>query len=73
MWSYLPWPSSSPNNLPHDTLKQLHPLPSPPPPAAGMGASVFLAEAVYGVAPVIILDSARRAIDWWDIVTSMIK
>lgn len=38
-----------------------------------MGASVFLAEAVYGVAPVIILDSARRAIDWWDIVTSMIK
>lgn len=39
----------------------------------GMAASVFLAEAVYGVSANVILDSAARAIESWDIIVSMIK
>jgi ABC transport permease subunit len=39
----------------------------------GMAASVFLAEAVYGVSANVILDSASRAIESWDIIVSMIK
>lgn len=39
----------------------------------GMAASVFLADAVYGVSANVILDSASRAIAPWDIITSMIK
>ncbi|GMH40185.1 hypothetical protein BSKO_08089 [Bryopsis sp. KO-2023] len=39
----------------------------------GMGASVFLAEAVYDVSANIILDSAARAITSWDVISSMIK
>jgi ABC transport permease subunit len=39
----------------------------------GMAASVFLADAVYDVPANVILDSACRAIDAWDIITSMIK
>ena len=39
----------------------------------GLAASVFLAEAVYGVSANVILDSASRAISSWDIITSMIK
>jgi ABC transport permease subunit len=41
--------------------------------AMGMAASVFLAEAVYGVSANVILDSASRAIEGWDIIVSMIK
>jgi len=39
----------------------------------GMAASVYLADAVYDVPANVILDSACRAIDAWDIITSMIK
>ena len=39
----------------------------------GMAASVLLADAVYDVPANVILDSACRAIDAWDIITSMIK
>jgi ABC transport permease subunit len=39
----------------------------------GMAASVFLAEAVYGVSANVILDSASRAIEGWDIIVSVIK
>jgi len=39
----------------------------------GMAASVFLADTVYDVSANVILDSAARAVDSWDIVTSMIK
>jgi len=39
----------------------------------GMAASVFLADTVYDVSANVILDSAARAIDSWDIITSMIK
>lgn len=44
-----------------------------PPPAAGMAASVLLADSVYDVSCNVILDSAMRAISAWDVVTSMIK
>ena len=39
----------------------------------GMAASVLLADVVYDVPANVILDSACRAVDAWDIVTSMIK
>lgn len=40
---------------------------------AGLGASVVLANTVYGIHPRIILDSAARAVTSWDLITSMIK
>ena len=40
---------------------------------AGMGASVLLADLVYNVPANVILDSARRALTGYDVVTSMIK
>lgn len=52
---------------------QLDLLAAPLPPAAGMAASVLLADAVYDVSCNVILDSAMRAISAWDVVTSMIK
>ncbi|KAK9867366.1 hypothetical protein WJX84_009900 [Apatococcus fuscideae] len=39
----------------------------------GLGASVVLANTVYGIHPRIILDSAARAVTSWDLITSMIK
>ncbi|KAM6566487.1 hypothetical protein CsatA_025615 [Cannabis sativa] len=39
----------------------------------GMASSGFLADAVYGVSINIILDSARRALKPWDIISAMIK
>lgn len=39
----------------------------------GMGASVLLADLVYNVPANVILDSARRALTGYDVVTSMIK
>lgn len=38
-----------------------------------MGASVLLADLVYSVPANVILDSARRALTGYDVVTSMIK
>ncbi|PON66917.1 ABC transport permease subunit MlaE, Proteobacteria [Parasponia andersonii] len=39
----------------------------------GMASSALLADAVYGVSINIILDSARRALKSWDIISAMIK
>ncbi|KAL9663782.1 hypothetical protein QQ045_019173 [Rhodiola kirilowii] len=39
----------------------------------GMASSALLADSVYGVSINIILDSARRALRPWDIVSAMIK
>ncbi|ERN05199.1 hypothetical protein AMTRI_Chr08g166480 [Amborella trichopoda] len=39
----------------------------------GMAASALLADAVYGVSINIILDSAKRALRPWDIVSAMVK
>ncbi|KAL6004153.1 Protein TRIGALACTOSYLDIACYLGLYCEROL 1, chloroplastic [Asimina triloba] len=39
----------------------------------GMASSAILADAVYGVSINIILDSARRALRPWDIISAMIK
>ncbi|XP_024028540.1 protein TRIGALACTOSYLDIACYLGLYCEROL 1, chloroplastic [Morus notabilis] len=39
----------------------------------GMASSSLLADAVYGVSINIILDSARRALNSWDIISAMIK
>lgn len=39
----------------------------------GMASSAILADAVYGVSINIILDSARRALNSWDIISAMIK
>ncbi|KAJ7543122.1 hypothetical protein O6H91_09G025700 [Diphasiastrum complanatum] len=39
----------------------------------GMGASVLLADSVYGISANIILDSASKALEPWDIISSMIK
>jgi len=39
----------------------------------GLASSALLADAVYGVSINIILDSARRALRPWDIVSAMIK
>ncbi|KAF3455432.1 hypothetical protein FNV43_RR00057 [Rhamnella rubrinervis] len=39
----------------------------------GMASSALLADAVYGVSINIILDSARRALNSWDIISAMIK
>ncbi|KAJ3680545.1 hypothetical protein LUZ60_016823 [Juncus effusus] len=39
----------------------------------GLASSAFLADAVFGVSVNIILDSARRALRPWDIVSSLIK
>jgi len=49
----------------------LSPSPSHPPP--GMGASVLLADLVYNVPANVILDSARRALTGYDVITSCIK
>jgi ABC-type transporter Mla maintaining outer membrane lipid asymmetry permease subunit MlaE len=40
---------------------------------AGLGASIFLADMVYGVPANVILDSARRTLTPFDIITSSIK
>lgn len=40
---------------------------------AGIGASVLLADLVYDVPANVILDSARRALSGYDVVTSCIK
>ena len=40
---------------------------------AGIGASVLLADLVYDVPANVILDSARRALSGYDVITSMIK
>lgn len=39
----------------------------------GMAASVFLADSVYNVSANIILDSAKKALQPWDFVSTMIK
>ncbi|CAH9073806.1 unnamed protein product [Cuscuta europaea] len=39
----------------------------------GMASSAVLSDAVYGISVNIILDSARRALRSWDIVSAMIK
>ncbi len=41
--------------------------------AAGIAASVVLAQTVYDVPANVILESAARAVGTWDVVTSMIK
>eukprot|EP00252_Welwitschia_mirabilis_P016003 TRINITY_DN35464_c0_g1_i1.p1 TRINITY_DN35464_c0_g1~~TRINITY_DN35464_c0_g1_i1.p1 ORF type:complete len:379 (+),score=30.43 TRINITY_DN35464_c0_g1_i1:287-1423(+) len=41
--------------------------------SVAMAASVLLADAVYNVSANIILDSARRALYPWDIVSAMVK
>lgn len=40
---------------------------------AGMAASVFLADLVYNVPANVIIDSARRALTDYDVLTSMVK
>jgi ABC-type transporter Mla maintaining outer membrane lipid asymmetry permease subunit MlaE len=40
---------------------------------AGIGASVLLADLVYDVPANVILDSARRALSGYDVITSCIK
>ncbi|KAJ6801533.1 putative protein TRIGALACTOSYLDIACYLGLYCEROL 1, chloroplastic [Iris pallida] len=59
-------PASSPAALP---------FPSSPSSAStvGLASSALLADAVYGVSINIILDSARRALRPWDIISAMIK
>ncbi|KAG9445000.1 hypothetical protein H6P81_016340 [Aristolochia fimbriata] len=39
----------------------------------GLASSAFLADGVYGVSINIILDSARRALRPWDIISAMLK
>ncbi|KAG6532268.1 protein TRIGALACTOSYLDIACYLGLYCEROL 1, chloroplastic-like [Zingiber officinale] len=39
----------------------------------GLASSAFLADAVFGISINIILDSARRALRPWDIISAMIK
>ena len=39
----------------------------------GLASSAFLADAVYGISANIIMDSARRALRPWDILSAMIK
>lgn len=39
----------------------------------GMASSALLADSVYGISINIILDSAQRALQSWDIISSMIK
>ncbi|GJP32452.1 hypothetical protein CLOM_g17076 [Closterium sp. NIES-68] len=39
----------------------------------GMASSVFLADAVYNVSSNIILDSAARALEAWDVLSMMVK
>lgn len=39
----------------------------------GMGAAVLLADLVYNVPANVIVDSARRALTGYDVVTSMVK
>ncbi|KAK9830733.1 hypothetical protein WJX74_004417 [Apatococcus lobatus] len=39
----------------------------------GLGASVVLAQTVYGIHPRVIVDSAAHAITAWDLITSIIK
>ncbi|XP_020084613.1 protein TRIGALACTOSYLDIACYLGLYCEROL 1, chloroplastic [Ananas comosus] len=41
--------------------------------AVGLASSAFLADAVFGVSINIILDSARRALRPWDVLSAMIK
>lgn len=41
--------------------------------SVGMAASALLADSVYGISINIILDSARRALKPWDIISAMIK
>ncbi|GBG59038.1 hypothetical protein CBR_g24384 [Chara braunii] len=41
--------------------------------SVAMGASVFLAEGVYNVSANIILDSAARGLQPWDIISTLIK
>jgi ABC-type transporter Mla maintaining outer membrane lipid asymmetry permease subunit MlaE len=40
---------------------------------AGIGAAVLLADLVYDVPANVILDSARRALSGYDVITSCIK
>jgi ABC-type transporter Mla maintaining outer membrane lipid asymmetry permease subunit MlaE len=40
---------------------------------AGMGAAVLLADAVYNVPANVIVDSCRRALTAYDVITSMVK
>lgn len=39
----------------------------------GMAASAYLADSVFGVSHIMILDSARRALRPWDLISAMIK
>ncbi|CAM0903462.1 unnamed protein product [Alopecurus aequalis] len=41
--------------------------------ALGLASSAFLADAVFGVSTSIILESARRALQPWDLISSLIK
>ncbi|KAJ3706718.1 hypothetical protein LUZ61_010423 [Rhynchospora tenuis] len=41
--------------------------------AVGLASSAFLADTIFGVSINIILDSARRALRPWDVLSSMIK
>lgn len=40
---------------------------------AGMASSAFLADSVYGISVHITINSARRALRSWDIISAMIK
>lgn len=40
---------------------------------AGIASSVFLAEVSYSVSANIILNSARHALEGWDVITAIIK
>lgn len=46
---------------------------APRAPRAGIGASVLLADLVYSVPANVIVDSARRALTAYDVMTSMVK
>lgn len=39
----------------------------------GLASSAFLADTIFGVSINIILDSARRALRPWDVISAMIK
>ena len=50
-----------------------HPVREVPGCPAGIACSMMIAELVYDVPAVIILNSCVRAITAWDLITSMIK
>lgn len=57
----------------HYNLNAYSYLSTPVSTASGIGASVFLADLVYNVPANVILDSARRTLSGFDVITSIIK